>query len=233
MLRGALIGLGNVAVNGHLPGWRARGVEIVAVTDVAARTARGGRRASAGRPAGTTPPRRFSTREPRFRRHLHAALKSRRSIARRSPRLARALREAAGLLARRARALSRARRDERARAPHRPQLAPRAHHPADGRARARGRDRPRTRSAWQTLRTEPAAGPAMRTTETGGSTRRGGRRHPQRSRLARVLPGPAVDRRAPTAVSARLERRRHTAFPVEDTATVHVTFPDAPPPRSC
>src|SRR5258705_34507 len=33
--RGALIGLGNVAVHGHLPGWRARGdCEIVAATDV-------------------------------------------------------------------------------------------------------------------------------------------------------------------------------------------------------
>src|SRR6185295_5930801 len=32
---------------------------------------------------------------------------------------------------------------------------------------------------------------------------------------------------APTAVSARLETRRHTAFPVEDTATVRVTFPSA------
>src|SRR5260370_33842977 len=32
--RGALIGLGNVAVHGHLPGWRARGdCEIVAATD--------------------------------------------------------------------------------------------------------------------------------------------------------------------------------------------------------
>ncbi len=35
MLRGAIIGLGNVALDGHLPGWSARdGVEIVAVTDV-------------------------------------------------------------------------------------------------------------------------------------------------------------------------------------------------------
>jgi predicted dehydrogenase len=31
----------------------------------------------------------------------------------------------------------------------------------------------------------------------------------------------------PTAVSARLETRRHTAFPVEDTATVQVMFPHA------
>ena len=34
MLRGAIIGLGNVAVHGHLPGWLARGdVDLVAVTD--------------------------------------------------------------------------------------------------------------------------------------------------------------------------------------------------------
>src|SRR5262245_64738781 len=35
MRRGAIIGLGNVALHGHLPGWRRRrDVEIVAVTDV-------------------------------------------------------------------------------------------------------------------------------------------------------------------------------------------------------
>src|SRR2546427_257862 len=35
MLRGAIIGLGNVALAGHLPGWlRCRDVEIVAATDV-------------------------------------------------------------------------------------------------------------------------------------------------------------------------------------------------------
>ena len=34
MLRGALIGLGNVALHGHLPGWRRRrDVEIVGGTD--------------------------------------------------------------------------------------------------------------------------------------------------------------------------------------------------------
>ncbi|MGH7347354.1 MAG: hypothetical protein ACREK4_20785, partial [Candidatus Rokuibacteriota bacterium] len=34
MQRGAIIGLGNVALHGHLPGWRRRrDVEIVAVTD--------------------------------------------------------------------------------------------------------------------------------------------------------------------------------------------------------
>jgi predicted dehydrogenase len=37
MLKGAFIGLGNVAANGHLPGWRARDdVRIVAATDAAA-----------------------------------------------------------------------------------------------------------------------------------------------------------------------------------------------------
>src|SRR2546425_12109514 len=36
MLRGAIIGLGNVALGVHLPGWaRRQDVEIVAVTDVA------------------------------------------------------------------------------------------------------------------------------------------------------------------------------------------------------
>ena len=35
MVRGAIVGLGNVALEGHLPGWAAStGVEIVAVTDL-------------------------------------------------------------------------------------------------------------------------------------------------------------------------------------------------------
>ena len=37
MLKGAFIGFGNVAANGHLPGWLARDdVRIVAATDAAA-----------------------------------------------------------------------------------------------------------------------------------------------------------------------------------------------------
>ncbi|HEY6520445.1 MAG TPA: Gfo/Idh/MocA family oxidoreductase, partial [Roseiarcus sp.] len=37
MLKGAFIGFGNVAVNGHLPGWRTRDdAEVVAATDAAA-----------------------------------------------------------------------------------------------------------------------------------------------------------------------------------------------------
>ena len=37
MLKGAFIGFGNVAANGHMPGWRARDdVRIVAATDAAA-----------------------------------------------------------------------------------------------------------------------------------------------------------------------------------------------------
>ena len=55
--------------------------------------------------------------------------------------------------------------------------------------------------------------------------RRGRRAH--RSRVARVLRPPSVDRRAPLAVSARLETRRHTSFPVEDTAALRMRFPDA------
>ena len=40
MLKGAFIGFGNVAANGHLPGWRARDdARIVAATDAAPRDA--------------------------------------------------------------------------------------------------------------------------------------------------------------------------------------------------
>ena len=41
MLKGAFIGFGNVAANGHMPGWRARDdVRIIAATDAAARASR-------------------------------------------------------------------------------------------------------------------------------------------------------------------------------------------------
>ena len=84
-----------------------------------------------------------------------------------------------------------------------------------------------TRVVWQTLRTGPA------------SVRNG---HEGNWRLDPELAGGGVltDHgwhvfyliqrwlgEAPTSVSARLETRRHTAWPVEDTATVRVTFPSA------
>ncbi len=74
MQRGAIIGLGNVALHGHLPGWRRRrDVEIVAVTD-----ARPEQHAlvSAHAPAARwypTSAELLAEAACRFRRHLHAA----------------------------------------------------------------------------------------------------------------------------------------------------------------
>ena len=84
-----------------------------------------------------------------------------------------------------------------------------------------------TRVTWQTLRTKPAAArnagainwrlePAL----GGGGVLTDHGWHVFYL-LRNWLAG------SPTSVSARLERRRHTASPVEDTATVQVTFPHA------
>jgi len=86
---------------------------------------------------------------------------------------------------------------------------------------------PITHVAWQTLRTEPAP---VRDAHDGNwrldPLRAGGGILSDHGwhvfYLLRWWIG-----EAPTAVSARLETRRHTAFPVEDTATVRVTFPSA------
>ena len=80
---------------------------------------------------------------------------------------------------------------------------------------------------WHTLRTRPAAAGD----ERGGNWRVdpavAARRRSDRSRLARVLRRAAVDRRAALSVSATLERRRHTGWNVEDTASVRVTYAEA------
>ncbi|PYM79780.1 MAG: hypothetical protein DME13_24950 [Candidatus Rokuibacteriota bacterium] len=182
MLRGAIIGLGNVALEGHLPGWTRRDdVAIVAVSDT-----EGARR----QPAEARLP------------------------------AARWYDSAEDLVA------------------HEPLdfvdicTPPASHGLLVCRALERGLhvlcEKPLVvRVTWQTLRTKPAAArnagainwrlePAL----GGGGVLTDHGWHVFYL-LRNWLAG------SPTSVSARLERRRHTASPVEDTATVQVTFPHA------
>ncbi len=84
-----------------------------------------------------------------------------------------------------------------------------------------------SRVVWQTLRTGPAAAQDERNgnwrldPSVGG----GGVLTDHGWHVFYILPSWIGD--LPTAVSARLETRRLTAFPVEDTATVQVMFPHA------
>lgn len=229
MLRGAIIGLGNVALKVHLPGWvRCGDVEIVAVTDLAA----------ARRPAAEEllPAVRWydSAEELLARERLdfvdictppssHAGL------------IASALERGLHVLCEKPLVRSRAELAPVARLAaemgrvlhtvhnwhHAPIIKRTAELVREG---AIGRIR---RIVWNTLRTEPA--PARDAREGNW-------------RLDPALAGGGIltDHgwhvfyllqwwvgESPTAVSARLETRRHTAWPVEDTATVHVSFPSA------
>lgn len=84
-----------------------------------------------------------------------------------------------------------------------------------------------SRVVWQTLRTRPAS----TRDERNGNWRLdpavagGGVLTDHGWHAFYILPSWIGER--PTAVSARLETRRHTRYTVEDTATVHVSFPNA------
>jgi len=229
MLRGAIIGLGNIALEGHLPGWmRRRDVEIVAATDLEP-----ARRAA------------IETRIPQAQWYATAeGLLARERLdfvdictppASHGPLVATALRAGCHVLCEKPLVIS----------PE--ELAPLTrfagdhgrvlhtvhnwhHAPIVKRAAellAQGAIGEVRRVTWQTLRTKPAA------------VRDG---HGANWRLDPALSGGGVltdhgwhvfyvIRRwvsaLPTAISARLETRRHTTWAVEDTATVHLTFPHA------
>jgi predicted dehydrogenase len=229
MLRGAIIGLGNVAIEGHLPGWLQRDdVAITAVADVVpARRAATVARLPAARwydaPEGLiaqepldfidicTPP---SSHGPLIVRGLHHGLHvlCEKPLVMSSAELAPVLELAA----------------ETGRVVH---TVHNWHHaPIVKRTTdllqqgAIGRVR---HVVWQTLRVRPAA---VRDAQASNW------------RLDPALAGGGVltDHgwhvfyvicrwigESPTSVAAHLETRRHTASPVEDTATVRLAFPDA------
>jgi predicted dehydrogenase len=229
MLRGAVIGLGNVAAAVHLPGWvRRDDVAIVAVTDV-----RPARRASVASQPGL---RWYDTAEELFARapeldfvdictppSSHAAL-IRQSLARgchvmcEKPLVA-------GL-------------DELVELAERASAAGRVlhtvhnwhHAPIVRRTRELLREGAIGRVehvSWQTLRVQPAA----TQDEDGGNWRldpavAGGGVLSDHGWHVFYIVNSWVDAR-PVAVTACLETRKHTRAGVEDTATVRLTFPAA------
>ena len=229
MLRGAIIGLGNVALEGHLPGWLRRDdVTLTAVADVA----RARRTAAAERlPAARwydaaeeliarepldfvdicTPP---SSHGPLIVRALERGLHvlCEKPLVMASDELASVL----GLVG------------ETGRVVH---TVHNWHHAPIVRRSAelvqQGAIGELRHVVWQTLRLRPAAV-------------RDGQEHNWRLDPALAGGGILTDHgwhvfyvirrwigQHPTSVVARLETRRHTAWPVEDTATVQVTFPRA------
>src|SRR5467141_623158 len=229
MLRGAIIGLGNVAIEGHLPGWTRRDdVEIVALNDTqAARRQPAEARLPAARWYDSvedllahepldfvdicTPPASHGRLVCRaLERGLHVLCEK-------------PLVVAPDDLTRVARLAEEARRVVHT--VHNWHHAPIIKRSVE--LVQQGTIGPVTRVTWQTLRTKAAAAsnanavnwrldPAL-----GG----GGVLTDHGWHVFYLLGSWIGDR--PTAVSARLERRRHTTSPVEDTATVHVTFPGA------
>lgn len=228
-MRGAIIGLGNVALEGHLPGWmRRRDVAIVAATDL--EPARRGA---------------IEARVPKVQWYATAeALLEHEPVdfvdictppASHGPLVATALRADRHVLcekplvisAQELAPLTRLAGDRRRvlHTVHNWHHAPIVKRTAE--MLAQGAIGPVRRVTWQTLRTKPAAVRAG----NGGNWR-----------LDPALSGGGVltDHgwhvfyvvcrwvgEVPTSVSARLETRQHTAWPVEDTATVHLTFPHA------
>ena len=227
--RGAIIGFGNVAIHGHLPGWLERpDVELVAVAD-----ARPDRRPEAAarlpRARWHDDPAELLTRETLDFVDISTPPSSHAALA------AQALDRGVHVLCEkplvitpaeldRVVALAAARRRV-LHAVHNWHHAPIIRRAAElVRAGAVGRVR---RVVWQTLRTRPAAA-----RDAGAPNWRvdpaiagGGVLSDHGWHVFYVL------RRwlgqDPVAVSARLERRRHVESPVEDTAEVQVVFPDA------
>src|SRR5712691_5734388 len=224
MLRGAIIGLGNVALDVHVPGWLAsEGVEIVAVSDLdRARRSEAAARLPGARWFDTvddllgatgldfvdvcTPP---SSHAPLIERALGRVLHvlCEKPLVR-SPEELDTVRR---LAAARGRVLHTVHNWHHA--PIVKRAAGLVREGAVGRV---------TRVVWQTLRVRPAA-----TRDGQGVSWRldpdvaGGGILTDHGWHVFYLVQRWVGE-APTAVSARLETRRHTASPVEDTATVHV-----------
>ncbi|HZP36584.1 MAG TPA: Gfo/Idh/MocA family oxidoreductase [Methylomirabilota bacterium] len=224
--RGALLGLGNVAVHGHLPGWRARtDCEIVAVTDASpARRAVGREVLPAARWHDSvesllahealdfvdicTPPSSHALL-------IEAALSRRLHVLCEKPLVATP--EALARLVTRARGVRRVLHTV-----HNWHHAPLVR-ATDAVIRS-GRIGTVREVTWHTLRTQPAAaaGEAWRVDPTiaGGGVLTDHGWH-----VSYVMPRWVGE--APVAVTARLETRRHHRFAVEDTATVQLHFPTA------
>lgn len=230
MLRGAIIGLGNVAVEVHLPGWAHRGdVEIVAITDVQPARRAG---AEAHLPAArwydsagelmarepldfvdicTPPLSHLSLIRNALERGLHVLCEK--PLVRSSEELTLVLRMATAS----GRVL---------RTVHNWHHAPIVKRTTQlVRQGAIGHVR---RVVWQTLRTRPAPArdeQADNNWRLDPEAAGGGVLADHGWHVFYVLQRWIGE--LPTSISARLETRRHTAWPVEDTATVQLSFPRA------
>ena len=229
MVRGAIIGLGNVALDGHLPGWAVTpGVEIVAVTDV--------ERARRAEAAGGLPGAHWFDSADELLRHatvdfvdictppsshaplIEQALRRGVHVLCEKP-LVRSLDELAAvsrLAATRLRVLHTVHNWH-----HAPIVRRTAELVGEG---AVGRV---TGVTWHTLRSRPAATRDGQETNwrVEPSIAGGGILTDHGWHVFYVLQRWIGAR--PVAVSARLENRRHTTLAVEDTATVALTFPEA------
>ena len=229
MLRGAIIGLGNVALDGHVPGWTRRDdVEIVAVSD----TERERRPVAAARlPAA----RWYDSADTLLAQEPLDFVDICTPPASHGLLVCRALERGLHVLCEKPLVVG---PDDLARVSRLAEATQRVVHTVHNWHHApiikrtvqlvrQGTIGQVTRVGWQTLRTRAAAvshadGVNWRLDPALGG---GGVLTDHGWHVFYLLPnwiaGP------PTSVSARLERRRHTTSPVEDTATVHVSFPRA------
>ncbi len=229
MLRGAIIGLGNVALHGHVPGWlRRRDVEIIAVTDaLPTRRAECEARLPGARWYDSveelladapvdfadicTPP---SSHAPLIRRALGrgvhvlcekplvCSLDEFRSVARLAAATHRVLHTV-----------------------HNWHHAPMVRQIWE--VLRRGEIGEVTKVVWHTFRTGPAAARDGHSSNwrVDPAVAGGGVLTDHGWHVFYILQRWLGER--PTSVSARLETRRHAGWPVEDTATVKLTFPRA------
>jgi predicted dehydrogenase len=221
--RGALIGLGNVAVHGHLPGWQARrDCEIVAATDASpAREADCRTRLPAARWHDSvesllarealdfvdicTPPSSLATLiEAALARGLHVLCEK--PLVGAPDELARlaGLARSAGVV------LHTVHNWHHAPLVRATDAVIRAGHIGEVRE-----------VSWQTLRTQPAAAAGL-AWRVDPAIAGGGVLTDHGWHVSYVIPRWVGE--APVAVSARLETRRHHRFAVEDTATVRLHF---------
>ena len=225
--RGALLGLGNVAVHGHLPGWRTRSdCEIVAATDASpARRAVCREVLPAARWYDSvesllahealdfvdicTPPSSHALL-------IEAALSRRLHVLCEKPLVGAP--EALARLVTRARGVRRVLHTV-----HNWHHAPLVR-ATDAVIRS-GRIGAVQEVRWHTLRTQPAAAAAGDAWRVDPGIAGGGVLTDHGWHVSYVIPRWVGE--APVAVSARLETRRHHRFAVEDTATLHLHFPSA------
>jgi len=228
MLRGAIVGLGNVGMEAHVPGWERRAdVEIVAVTDV-----RGDRRAEC------------ASRLPRARWYDAAeTLLDEASVdfvdictppTSHARLIAQALDRGLHVLCEKPLVCSAdeliAVREQAAASGRVVHTVHNWHHaPIVTRTRelvASGAIGRMTRVVWRTLRSQPAAVRGDQSNWRIDPAQGGGGVLTDHGWHVFYLVRRWIGE-SPTAVSARLETRRHTGWPVEDTAEVRVVFPHA------